>query len=131
MRALLMLMCSLVLATCTLPGSQVEDAPGLPGTYVVNGLDPLGTEYSGTVIITEGNGVDRFQFSWLITGAILEGTGVRTGNEVIVEWRTREGPRGDSAGTARYRIGEDGVLVGERLVDGIDAVGTEEIFPSG
>ena len=129
MRRFLLLM--LALTACTLPGSQVEDGPGLEGTYVVNGVDPLGTEYSGTVVITEGSGVDRFEISWLITGAILEGTGVRAGDELVVEWRTREGPRGDSSGTALYRIGEDGILVGERLVDGLDAVGTEEIFPSG
>ena len=34
-----------------------------------------------------------------------------------------------SSGTAEYTVGDDGVLRGTRLIDGGDAVGTEEIFP--
>ena len=131
MNRLLITVLLVVLAACSVPGSQVDDLPGLPGTYVVNGVDPLGIEYSGTVVITEGQGIDRFRISWVVTGAILEGDGVVTGNTLEVDWFTVQGPRGEATGTARYTIGTDGVLSGERTIEGVDGVGTEEIFPSG
>ena len=131
MNRLLLTTLVLVLAACSLPGSQVDDLPGLPGTYVVNGTDPVGIEYSGTVVITEGQGIDRYRISWVITGAILEGEGVVAGNTLDVEWFTVEGPRGDTSGTASYTIGADGVLSGERTIEGVDGIGTEEIFPTG
>ncbi len=121
----------LAVAACSLPGSQVEDLPGLAGTYVVNGVDPLGVEYSGTVIITTATDPGEFMITWLVTGSIQEGVGRLAGDRFTVEWSTTDGGRGDSAGTAGYIVGPDGVLRGERLVDGVDGAGTEEIFPRG
>ncbi len=131
MRRILALAFAVVLTGCSVPGSQVEDGPGIVGTYVVNGVDPLDVEYSGTVVITDGEGAGDYLISWLVTGAIQEGVGTLVGNELRVEWETVEGPRGDSRGTAVYTIGDDGVLTGTRTVDGLDGVGTEEIFPAG
>ena len=37
---------------CGLPGDALDDGEGILGTYVVNGTDPTGVEYSGTVMIT-------------------------------------------------------------------------------
>ncbi|HEY5684557.1 MAG TPA: hypothetical protein VIY70_04210 [Acidimicrobiia bacterium] len=131
MRLIAIVPLALAVAACSLPGSQVDDGPGIVGTYVVNGVDPLGVEYSGTVVISEGDAVSEFVMTWLVTGAIHEGTGILVGEELRVEWVTVQGPRGDSTGAAVYTLGEDGTLVGTRTVDGLEGAGTEEIFPSG
>lgn len=112
---------------CGLPGDSLDSGDGIVGTYVVNGVDPLGIEYSGTVMIREaGTG---YAVQWLITGSIQEGTGTLVGNRFVVDWRTVTVARGPSSGTAEYVVGDDGVLRGERTVVGVDQVGTEEIFP--
>lgn len=128
---LALILCVGLLAACTVPGSQVEVGDGLAGTYVVNGVDPLGIEYSGTVVIGETESADEFVLSWIVTGSIQSGTGIRTGDTLDVEWQVAEGPRSGSTGTAIYTITEDGWLVGERSIAGTDGVGTEEIIPTG
>lgn len=115
------------LAMCGLPGDTLDSGDGIVGTYVVNGVDPSGVEYSGTVTIRSAG--DEYLVQWLVTGSIQEGTGRLVGDRLIVEWQTVTDARGFSSGTAEYVVGEDGVLRGERLVDGVDDVGTEEIFP--
>jgi hypothetical protein len=121
-----------VLATaCTVPGSQVDVGEGLAGTYVVNGVDPVGIEYSGTVVIGETQDPGEFVLSWIVTGSIQTGTGIKIGDTLDVEWEVTEGPRAGSTGTATYTITDDGWLVGERIIDGADGVGTEEIIPTG
>ena len=110
-------------------GTPVRDGPGITGTYVVNGFDPLGTEYSGVVVITAGAHPNQVLMEWLVTGAIQEGVGIIDGDSLSVEWSTLEGPRGDAAGTATYTVADDGVLTGTRTISGVDGVGTEEIFP--
>ena len=115
------------LAMCGLPGDGLDDGEGIVGTYVVNGVDPAGVEYSGTVTIREaGTG---YAVQWLVTGSIQAGTGTLVGDRFVVDWQTVTDPRGASTGTAEYVVGDDGVLRGERTVDGVDDVGTEEIFP--
>jgi hypothetical protein len=116
-------------AMCGLPGDSLDDGAGILGTYVVNGTDPAGVEYSGTVTIVDGDGPGRYVVQWIITGGIQEGTGVLRGDQLDVEWRSVTDARGVSGGTAEYTVGDDGVLRGTRLIDGGDAVGTEEIFP--
>ncbi|MDH3248144.1 MAG: hypothetical protein OEQ47_04250 [Acidimicrobiia bacterium] len=118
-------------AACTIPGSQVDVGDGLAGTYVVNGVDPLGIEYSGTVVIGETQAPDEFVLSWIVTGSIQSGTGRKTGDTLDVEWEATEGPRAGSTGTATYTINDNGWLIGERFIDGTDGAGTEEIIPTG
>lgn len=130
MRRLFLISLAVLLGACSIPGSQVSDQPGLPGVYVVNGVDPLGTEYSGTVSIEE-TGVGSVSMQWVITGAILEGDGVLDGETLRVDWHSVETPRGSSSGTAVYTIVPDGRLVGTRTIDGVAGEGEEEIFPSG
>ena len=36
-------------AMCGLPGDSLDDGAGILGTYVVNGTDPAGVEYSGKI----------------------------------------------------------------------------------
>jgi hypothetical protein len=121
----------LAFTACTLPGSQVDVGDGLAGTYVVNGIDALGIEYSGTAVIGETSRPNEFVFSWIVTGSIQTGTGTRTGDAIEVEWQVTEGPRSGSTGSATYTVNDSGWLVGERTIDGTDGVGTEEIIPTG
>lgn len=121
---------SLGLGACAFPGESLEDGEGIVGTYVVNGVDPLGAEYSGTVIIAEGDEPGVYTVQWLITDTIQEGVGRLSGDELTVEWSTLAAAgRGDASGTATLTVGDDGVLRGTRTVEGVDEVGTEEIFP--
>ncbi len=120
------------LALCGLPGDSLDegsDGSGIAGTYVVNGVDPAGVEYSGTVTITPDG--DRFAVQWLVTGAIQQGTGSIVGDHFVVDWTSSQpGRDGDvSSGTADYVIADDGTLTGERFIDGVAEAGTEEIFP--
>jgi hypothetical protein len=115
------------LAMCGLPGDTIDDGEGIVGTYVVNGVDPTGVEYSGTVAIEPLDGDYRVQ--WIITGSIQAGVGELRGDVLTVDWVTVTDARGTSSGTAEFVVGDDGVLRGERFVDGVDEPGTEEIFP--
>jgi hypothetical protein len=115
------------LAMCGLPGDSLDDGAGIVGTYVVNGVDPTGTDYSGTVTIRESGG--GYVVQWIVTGSIQQGVARLVGDRLLVEWQTVTDARGPSSGTAEYVVGDDGVLRGERLVDGVDDAGTEEIFP--
>lgn len=121
---------TLLLATgACLPGAQLEQGPGVIGTYVVNGVDPNGTEYTGRVSIEEAHGDGEVTVEWIITGAILHGEGRVQGDTLAVTWETVTSPRGPSSGTAEYEILDDGRLVGTRTVDGVTGTGTETIFP--
>ena len=112
------------------PDAAPGNVPALPGTYVVNGVDPLGTEYGGHLTIIEGEGLNRYQLQWIITGSIQEGTASLEGNLLIVEWNTVQGLNRDARGTAEYRITQAGELYGTRTVVGSDQPGTEEAFPN-
>ncbi|MGI9608927.1 MAG: hypothetical protein ACR2NL_01395 [Acidimicrobiia bacterium] len=113
-----------------LPGDLAvgrDDQTGLAGTYTVNGVDPTGREYSGTVVITS-TGEDSYSLEWIITGSIVSGLGTQSGNELSVRWETTAAVA-NGTGSATYEIRPDGSMVGTRVVDGIEGSGTEEIFP--
>ncbi|MGZ8773847.1 MAG: hypothetical protein ACXW10_10710 [Acidimicrobiia bacterium] len=137
-RSLLILLAALVvLSACggeeggrLAPDAAAGSVPDLLGTYVVNGFDPLGTEYGGHLTITEGEGLNRYHLQWIVTGSIQEGTASLESNQLVVEWNTVEGQNRDTAGIARYTVTEAGELHGTRTVIGSDAVGTEEAFPN-
>lgn len=120
---------SVVVTACAIPGSTIRSGPGLVGTYVVNGVDPLGVEYSGTVIIGRASDPGTYTVEWIVTGAIHEGIGSHSGSRFVVDWSTVSGPRKGARGVAEYTVEGDGRLVGTRTVDGLDGVGAEEIFP--
>lgn len=128
-RLVLVLVLALPVGGCAAPGASLEDGPGLSGTYVVNGVDPIGTEYSGTVVIEATEEPGRYRIEWLVTGGIQEGEGTLEGETLSVVWQTVSGPLGRSSGTAQYTVGSDGRLSGTRTVDGAAGAGTEEIFP--
>ena len=112
------------------PDAAAGSVPDLLATYVVNGFDPLGTEYGGHLTITEAEGLNRYHLQWIITGSIQEGTASLEGNQLVVEWKTVDGLNADAAGTARYTVTEAGELYGTRQMVGSDEVGTEEAFPN-
>ncbi len=123
------LVLALAVVGCSVPGSEVVDGEGITGTYTVNGTDAVGIEYSGTVVIEATDESDVYAIQWIITGSIQEGTGRLRGDRLEVDWRSVTEPRdGGSAGTAVYTVQSDGDLVGTRTIDGVDGVGTEEIF---
>lgn len=125
----LLLAAILMLAVACLPGAELSQGPGILGTYVVNGVDPNGTEYTGRMSITEGSDPGKVVIEWVVTGAIIHGEGRVDGDTLTVDWVIPDSPRGASTGTAEYEILDDGRLVGTRTVDGVDQPGTEEIFP--
>ena len=117
--------------TCALPGDLPtgQTGEGLAGTYSVNGVDPLGEEYSGTVVITATDIEARYDVEWIVTGAIHQGTGRQDGSSFVVDWTSVATAGGSGTGTGIYTINNDGSLVGTRSVDGVDDPGREEIFP--
>ncbi len=125
----------LVLVSCSRGGDLAPDAspgdlPDLAGTYVVNGVDPLGTEYGGSLTISEGDGLHRYVLLWIVTGSIQEGTGRVEGNRLLADWWTVEGIDARARGTAVFTVTEAGELYGTRRLEGSDGVGTEEAFPN-
>jgi hypothetical protein len=103
---------------------------GVYGSYVVNGLDPIGTEYTGRVTISRGADINDVIMEWVITGAIIHGEGVIAGDTMEIRWETVNDPGGTiSSGTASYEILDDGRLTGTITVDGFDQLGSETIYP--
>jgi len=118
----------LLLAGCAFP-QQGTDAPDkIGGTYYVNGIDAAGREYGGQLIITPAESADEYSMEWIITGSVQTGTGTWDGHELQVTWATIDGFQ-PAGGTATYTLTEDGTLMGERRMDGIDGIGSEEALP--
>ena len=120
----LALLVAITASACAFPQQGFDGS--LVGTYYVNGVDPEGTEYGGTLEIVATDQPDVVDMQWIITGSIQTGKGTVTGTELDVEW---QGFDSASQGTARYDINDDGELHGERTVAGEAASGTEEAFP--
>lgn len=120
-----------MLYSCALPGDLAvgkDDPDGLAGVYSINGIDPTGQEYSGTVVIANTDLADVFDMEWIVTGHIIRGVATQSGSDLDVVWETTAGV-GAVSGTASYEIAPDGSLTGSRSAAGSDGFGTEEIFP--
>lgn len=107
-----------------------DAVPSLLGTYAVNGVDPLGTEYGGTLSILPGADAGQYDLQWVITGSIQEGTGIVRGNQLLIEWRTVEGMGDGASGVTTYTITTAGELYGTRTVTGQERQGQENAFPN-
>jgi hypothetical protein len=133
----LLIMLSLSLAACSRdqngrmgPDASVDFVPDLVGTYVVNGFDPLGTEYSGHLTIKADEQPDVYDMQWIVVGSIQEGKGVVDGNNLKVIWYSKTDIGQSSQGTALYTITVNGELYGSRQIDGYDGDGTERVYPN-
>jgi len=113
-----------------LPDNVVRDNPGIPGDYIINGVDPQGDEYAGVLTITERADGD-LDFAWIITSALVEGIGRVDGDVINVTWTVTNSQAGQiGSGFTTYTIADDGILRGVRTVDGVPGEGTEDAFPN-
>jgi len=117
----------LTVAAC-LPEARLSQ-DGIHGAYVVNGVDPLGVEYTGRLNISRGAAAGDVIMQWIVTGAVIRGEGTVGDGVIAVEWETVPGPRRAARGTAVYEILDDGRLIGTLQMDGLDRAGTETVFP--
>jgi hypothetical protein len=101
----------LILAWFTAPNpvDSGSDIDPFTGRWLVNGTDPFGVEYSGSLSIVGAGG--EYALEWIITGALVSGTGGLVGDELQVEWRRSAGNT-VITGTAEYRLDDAGNLVG-------------------
>lgn len=112
------------------PDADPANLPDLMGTYVVNGVDPLGVEYGGHLTITAGEDPGTYHLQWIIVSGIQEGIGVLKGNQLIVDWQIIESSKEHSQGTAIYTVTETGQLDGIRKAEGVDGEGNEQAYPN-
>ena len=92
------------------------------GRWLVNGVDPFGVEYSGSLSIADSG--EQYALEWIITGALMSGTGQRAGDDLRAEWQRSVGDL-VIVGTAEYRIDGAGTLVGMVRVTGTPESGEE------
>lgn len=112
------------------PDAAPDAVPDLAGHYAVNGFDPLGTEYGGSLVIEPGEEPGDYVLQWIITGSIQEGRGRLEGNQLRVEWRSVPGFKELSQGQAVYTVTVKGELYGLRTVEGYEKAGSEQAFPN-
>jgi hypothetical protein len=111
------------------PDADLNKLPNLIGTYVINGVDPLGDEYGGHLTISPGEEPDTYHLQWIVVGGIQEGIGIVKGNQLLVEWQTIDGVK-EATGTAIFTITETGQLYGIRTSDKLDGEGHEQAYPN-
>jgi hypothetical protein len=136
---LALLSIALLLAACSarsttkgqITGADAQQGavPAIAGSYSVNGLDPIGTEYGGNLTIKLGASPTEYLLQWIVTGSIQEGSGRLDGNKLRVEWRTVAGIK-PSSGVTTYTITTKRELYGDRAVTGFLRTGTEKAFPN-
>ncbi|MBI5962202.1 MAG: hypothetical protein HY863_01900 [Chloroflexi bacterium] len=109
------------------PGDNV---PNIVGSYALNGFDPGGEEYGGTLSITDGEQPNEYKLQWLVTGAIHEGTGILAGNQLTATWHSISETDQTISGSASYTVTINGELYGTRSIDGVESPGTETAYPN-
>ena len=124
----------LMVYACALPGRfpvgrDDDDAGGLAGIYTVNGVDPTGAEYSGTLTIVATDDPRTFDVQWLVTGARQEGVGQLRGQRFTVTWDEVANATGQGFATTEYLIAADGSMTGTWRAEEFDRPGTEDVFP--
>lgn len=116
-------------SACVLTGGHDARPESIVGSYVLNGVDPTGTEYAGHLTIEAGDGPDEYRLQWIV-GGVQTGVGTLQGDVLQVAWTTVEGVDDKARGRAVFTVQADGSLVGTRTVAGSEVVGTEEAFPN-
>jgi hypothetical protein len=120
----------LMVYACALPGNLTvgRDDGGLPGIYTVNGTDPVGGEYSGTLTVVATDDPRAFDVQWLVTGARQEGIGILRGDVFTVTWTVVDNATGEGTGPIEYVVAPDGRMTGSWTADGFERPGAEEVF---
>lgn len=106
-----------------------NNLPNIVNTYAVNGFDPDGVEFGGTVSIRDAGG-GEYVIDWIVTGALLRGRGRIEGNQLLVTWESMDERQHPVSGTGTYTITDRGELFGERYLEGNPTPGTENLFPN-
>jgi hypothetical protein len=81
---------------------DAKPAPAPAGKYRIEGMNPSGKPYSGTLTVTPRG--QQYQFAWQTGPESFSGTGTREGNVMIVNW--------GSTMPMIYALNVDGTLSG-------------------
>jgi hypothetical protein len=107
-------------STATNTSTTTRVTPDIGGKYNVEGSNPTGTVYKGTLeVIKRG---DVYQFRWN-AGEQYDGVGVANGNIVAVAFAN--GTNGKGCGVIDYVIQSDGTLDGKWGSWGVNESGSE------
>jgi len=135
--SILLLIAALSLTACGRKGpaplgadAPVDNVPNIIGTYALNGFDPTGEEYGGTLTILAGEQPNEYKMQWLVTGGVHEGTGTLEGNQLTVTWHSNSETDQNITGTGIYTVTVNGELYGTRSIDGVETPGTETAYPN-
>lgn len=79
-----------------------DGTPALGGRYKVNGANPDGSRYSGSVTISQAG--QGYRVDWVVGQSTYQGIGVLEGNVLTVDW--------GSDTPVVYALGPDGTLSG-------------------
>lgn len=111
------------------PVSPIDSEDPFVGRWLVNGVDSFGMEYSGSLAIRSDG--DGYGLEWIVTGALISGTGNLDGDVLEATWTSGAADRA-AAGSASYTLVED-ELIGVIRTDGTSGAGTEtaERLPGG
>lgn len=93
------------------------------GTYDVNGTNPDGTAYTGTMTIQQV-GLASWRVRWQIGQAQIDGYGMSVGTVFSVGFALSERP-----GLSIYEVAPDGSLSGQWTLVGSSAIGSENLTP--
>ena len=110
--------------------APADNVPNIIGSYALNAIDPTGEQYGGTLTITNGEQPNEYEFQWLVSGGIHQGTGILEGNQINVVWHSYSETDAPVSGTASYTVTVNGELYGTRTIDGLEAPGTETAYPN-
>ena len=93
------------------------------GTYDVNGTNPDGTAYAGTLTLQQV-GLASWRARWQIGQAQVDGYGMSVGTVFSVGFVL-----GDRPGMCIYEVAPDGGMSGQWTLVGSSAIGTENLTP--
>jgi len=93
-------------------------------TYQVQGTNPNGSGYSGTVQVVQ-TGAQTYRVQWRVGGAPIPGIGMSAGNIFSAAYVLQ-----GKAGLVIYQIMPNGVLQGQWSVADSNGVGTETWTPA-
>ena len=112
--------------TTTTTTTTTNATRDIGGKYSVEGSNPAGSIYKGTLNVVKRGGV--YQFHWN-AGGQYDGVGVANGNVVAVAFAV--GADGKGCGVIDYVIQSDGTLDGKWGAWGVDDVGSERAIRNG